>query len=325
MNENIKIEQAYKAWTWAFIFALIYIYAIPWTELWGKEFEDTANYLFRINYLKEGGTEAHYTGLKWVLDEPLWKYIIIALGLGFDDPRFSLYFISFLALLLSGSFFFRRVEFYVVMLLLLNPMSVNLYIEQVRIALAFSLVLFAYDLSSKPLASLFLLMAFLIHASMPIFLGLYYILHYLNKNVEARKYYLMAILTALGMALFMKFGANAILSAAGDRHAGYGDVAGSSSLAYSMAWFIIAMSLSVFADFRTDKERILIAYAIVFMSFFFFSSILGIYAQRYVAVIMPIIIIAIGYLPAHIKQSTYIFMFAYNLFMFKYWFQLSIL
>jgi len=325
MNRDIRIEEAYKAWIWAFIFAFIYVYAIPWTELWGKEFEDTANYLFRIKYLQEGGTEAHYTGLKWILDEPLWRYIILALGFSFDDYRLSIYLISFLALLFSGSFFFRRVEFYVVMLLLLNPMSVNLYIEQVRIALAFSLVLFAYDLSSKAWASFFLLLAFLIHASMPIFLGLYYILHYFNKNVEARKYYLIAIFTALGMALFMKFGANAILSAAGDRHAGYGDVAGSSSLAYSMAWFIIAIILSVFADFRTDKERILIAYAIVFMSFFFFSSILGIYAQRYVAVIMPIIIIAIGHLPRHIKQATYLFMFAYNLFMFKYWLQLSVL
>jgi hypothetical protein len=88
---------------------------------------------------------------------------------------------------------------------------------------------------------------------------------------------------------------------------------------------MIALSISVFANFEHEKDRVIAGYAIVFMTFFFFGSILGVYAQRYVAVIMPIIIIAIGYLPPHIKQGTYLFMFAYNLFMFKYWLQLTLI
>jgi hypothetical protein len=127
------------------------------------------------------------------------------------------------------------------------------------------------------------------------------------------------------MALFMKFGLDIILTAIGDRHAGYGDIAAGSSLAYSISWFIIAVIIAVFADFENSEQRIIAGYAIVFMTFFFFGSILGIYAQRYVAVIMPLIIIAIGYLPRHIKQGTYLFMFAYNLFMFKYWLELTLI
>ena len=61
------------------------------------------------------------------------------------------------------------------------------------------------------------------------------------------------------------------------------------------------------------------------MGFYFFASALGIFAVRYVTVIMPIIILAIGYLPKHFKQGTYLFLLAYNIYSFKYWLQLSIL
>jgi len=312
-------------WTWAFVYATIYVFLIPWVDMLGREFEDTANYIFRIKYLYNGGTEATYTGIKWFFDEPVWRWIILLLGVGFDDYRFALYIISFIAMVFYGSFLFRRVEWYIAMILLLNPMSVNLYIEQVRSALAFGVLLVAYDVSYKPAKISLAFIAFLIHASMPIFIGVYYILHYYNSRVEAHKYYLIALGIALGMALFMKFGVDVILTAIGDRHAGYGNISAGSSIAYSISWFIIAMTIAIFADFQNSEQRVIAGYAIVFMSFFFFSSILGVYAQRYVAVIMPIIIIAIGYLPRHIKQGTYLFMFAYNLFMFKYWLELTFL
>ena len=312
-------------WTWAFIYAGIYVFLIPWVDILGREFADTPNYIFRIVYLQEGGKEADLTGIKWLLDEPVWRLIILLLGVSFDDYRLSLYVVSFVSMILYGSFFFRRVEFYIVMLLLLNPMSVNLFIEQVRITLAFGLLLFAYDISSKYLQAFIALMAFMIHASMPIFIAIYLILNYSNSRVEARKYYLITLGISLAMALFMKFGLDIILTAAGDRHAGYGDISAGSSIAYSIVWFMVASIVAVFADFENDEERVIAGYAIVFMSFFFFGSVLGVFAQRYVAVIMPIIIIAVGYLPKHIKQGTYLFMFTYNLLMFKYWLVLTLI
>jgi len=312
-------------WTWAFVYATIYVFLIPWVDILGREFADTANYIFRITYMKEGGKEADLSILHMILDEPVWKGVIFLLGVSFEDYRFALYIVSFVALILYGSFFFRRVEWYVVMILLLNPMSVNLFIEQVRISLAFGILLVAYDVSSKRTQLLLASIAFFIHASMPIFIGVYSVLHYYNNRVEAHKYYLITLGIALGMALFMKFGLDIILTAVGDRHAGYGDISAGSSLAYSISWFIIAVIIAVFANFENSEQRVLAGYAIVFMTFFFFGSILGIYGQRYVAVIMPLIIIAIGYLPRHIKQGTYLFMFAYNLFMFKYWFELTLI
>ena len=321
----MEIKDYRYYWTWAFIYAGIYVFLIPWVDILGHEFEDTANYIFRIIYIQEGGEEGTLSIVQMLFDEPVWRGILFILGVTFEDYRFALYIISFIAIVLYGSFFFRRVEFYVVMILLLNPMSVNLFIEQVRIALAFGLLLVAYDVHSKRLQIFIVLIAFFIHSSMPIFIGVYSILHYYNSRIEARKYYLIALGIALGMALFMKFGLDIILTAIGDRHAGYGDISAGSSIAYSIVWFMIASIIAIFANFENDEERVIAGYAIVFMTFFFFGSILGIYAQRYVAVIMPIIVIAIGYLPRHIKQGTYLFMFAYNLFMFKYWLEITLL
>lgn len=312
-------------WIWAFIYATIYVFLIPWVDILGREFADTANYIFRIVYIQEGGKEAEISGIKFLLDEPVWRGILYILGVTFQDYRFALYVISFIAMVLYGSFFFRRVEWYVVMILLLNPMSVNLFIEQVRITLAFGILLVAYDIHSKSIQLFLALIAFFIHASMPIFIGVYYILYHYNSRVEPRKYYLITLGIALAMALFMKYGLDIILTIIGDRHAGYGDISAGSSISYSISWFIISIMIAVFADFQNDEERIIAGYAIVFMTFFFFGSILGVFAQRYVAVIMPLIIIAIGYLPRHLKQGTYLFMFAYSLFMFKYWLQLTLI
>jgi hypothetical protein len=151
------------------------------------------------------------------------------------------------------------------------------------------------------------------------------LLYYLNEKIEDKKYYLIAIITAIAIAFFMKFGSNIVLMMIGDSHANYEEVIESSSLSYSMAWFIIAIIIGTFGNFQDIRKRVLVAYAITMMCFFFFSSILGMFAARYVAVTMPIIIIAIGYLPKHYKQGTYLFLLAYNIFSFKYWLKFTIL
>jgi hypothetical protein len=205
------------------------------------------------------------------------------------------------------------------MLLLLNPMIIDMIIAQIRIALAFGLILMAYDLRSRWGSALLIVVAFLIHASMPVFLGIYYILYYLNGEIKAKKIYLVSLALAIILALFMKYGIDTILNLIGDRHAGYEDVIKGSTLSYSLVWIIIAMILATFALYENDEERIIIAYAITIMSFYFFASALGIFGKRYVTVTMPFIIIAIGYLPKHYKQGTYLLLFLFNTYTFKLW------
>jgi len=320
MTRKDKDIKEYTVWLFALFFATLFVFIISWTSLLGREFSDIHNYVERIAYLYGGGSEAIFNGLQWLLDEPLWKGILLFIGEEFTDYRLALYWVSFVAVALHGAFIFKRVEFYIALFFLFNPMSVNLFIEQIRIALAFGLVLLAYESSKKYIAVPLLIMGFLIHASMPVFIGLYGLLYWLRNTTEAKKYYLIALFTALLMAMFMKYGVNIILQALGDRHANYDQAIGGSSIAYSAFWLLLSLVLAIFAEFNNKKERLLVAYAITFLSFFFFASVLGIYAQRYVAVIMPIIIVSISYLPKHWKQWTYLSLLGYNLLMFKYWF-----
>lgn len=311
----------YKHWFFAIFYAFFFVYLIPWTDILGREFWDIDNYLFRIAYLHRDGKEATHSAVQWLFSEPLWREIIIAIGYFFDPShyRLALYFISFIALTLFGSFFFRRIEFYIIMILLINPLTVNLFIEQIRSALAFSLLLVAYDLSSKRGAIFLMILACSIHAAMPIFIGIYFLLLHFNRIIEERKLYLVILGVSLLMAFFMNYGIEILLQLIGDRHAGYNDEVEGSSIAFSLFWFLIALFLSVFSEFENEEERILIAYSILVSSFFFFSSVLGGYGQRYVALSLAIIIISIGYLPKHFKQGTYVALFAYSILMFKYW------
>ena len=317
-------------WLLSLLFAFFYIYVIPWTELAGGEFVDVYAYLERIVYLHGGGNEAEYWGPKWLMSEPVWKWIVIFIGEMTTDYRASLYFVSFVSVFFYTSFLLKRVEFYIAMPFLITPMMVDLFLAQIRSALAFSVVLIAYNLASREnvskfVPSLLLVLATLIHMSMPVFLSIYYLLYHLNDRVKDNRYYFFAMLTALMIALFMKYGSNLLLAAIGDRHAGYDEYIASSSVAYSIAWFIIAILISSFGDFSDKKNRVIAGYAITILSFFFFSSLLNIFAARYVALSMPAIIVAISFLPKHFKQGAYVFLLLYNIYSFKYWLHLTIL
>ena len=324
------VENNYLRYILALLFATVFVYVIPWVELFGEEFHDIHNYVKRIVYLKQGGDEAIHHGVGWLFSEPLWKEMILFTGNYLEDYRAVIYGLSFIIAFSYSAFLLKRVEFYIAMIFLFNPMMVHLFMEQVRISLAFSLVLWVYSIREEDNSALYfplllLILAPLIHSAILVFYFVYAVLEYLDRRVEDKKYYLIAIGTALFMALFMKYGANIILMMVGDRRANYGKIIESSSISFSIAWFIIAWIVATFAEFQERQSRVVVAYAITMMCFFFFSSLLNMFASRYVAVIMPFVIISISYLPKHIKQGTYLFLLAYNIFSFKYWLKLSII
>jgi len=325
------VTDRYLNWLLSLIYAFLFVYVIPWVDLNGGEFLDIQSYLEQITYIHEGGKEAEVSGIQLILHEPLWRAVVIFIGDTFTNYRDALYIISFFTVFVYTSFLIKRVEFYIAMIFLINPMMVNLFIEQVRSVFAFSIVLIAYDLASSskerypklPIA--LFVVASLIHASMPLFYLFYYILYRYNSRIQDYKYYFIALVFGLFIALFMKYGITYILTMLGDRHANYDEYIAGASIAYSIAWMVIASILGTFGDFSNRDRRVVVAYSIMIMSYFFFASALGIFATRFVALIMPFIIISIGYLPKHIKQWTYLFLLLYNIYSFKYWFQFYIL
>ena len=315
----IMIQKNYNIWILSFLFAFTFVFVISWIDIKGHDFEDIVQYIRRMVYLHAGGKEATYSGILWITSEPLWKFIIMQLANIFDDYRSAMYLVSFISIGLHATFLFRRVPVIVAFVFLINPMTVDLMMAQVRIALAFGLLLVAYDLKSKNLAMLLIFLSVLIHAAMPIFVGMYYVLYELNKRVEAKKLYLTALGMGILMALFMKYGMNSILSAIGDRHADYANDTVVSTVSYSMIWIVVSALIATFSSFENEQERLLATYVIVFMSFFFFASTMGVFGKRYVSVTMVVIIASLSTLPKHIKEGTYVLLFMYNIYLFKFW------
>ena len=315
----VMISKNYNVWILSFLFAFTFVFIISWIDIKGHDFEDIVQYIRRMVYLHAGGKEEEYTGILWITSEPLWKFIIMQLANVCDDYRWAMYLVSFISIGLHATFLFRRIPVIVAVVFLINPMTVDLMMAQVRIALAFGLVLVAYDLKSKKLAILLMFSALLIHASMPIFIGMYYILFELNKRIEAKKLYLTALAMGILMAVFMKYGVNSILSAIGDRHADYANDSVVSTVSYSIIWILISGLIATFSSFENEEDRLLATYVIVFMSFFFFASTMGVFGKRYVSVSMVIIVASLSTLPKHIKEGTYVLLFMYNIYLFKFW------
>jgi len=307
-----------------FIYSYLFVYTIPWVDIIGHDFADLRNYLERIEYLRMGLPEREFSGISILFSEYLWKYISILIGEFFDNHRAGLYLVSFTSLSLYSFFTFRRVNILLAGILLLTPMFLDLILGQIRMSLAFPTLLMAYELREKKISFFVLVVAVFIHTGTLIFIGTYFILKYIENRFEYKKLYKYAMFWAFTMVIIMKYGIDIILTAVNSPKANYSSLIESSSISYSLPWFLIALVLIAKATYETSQERIIVAFSITMMSFFLFASIFGVYGQRYVAVSIPLIIISISYLPKHYKQATILALLLYQFLQFKYWFNMTL-
>ncbi len=308
-----------------FSYAYFFVYIIPWIDIVGKDFSDIKNYMERIEYLRQGLPEREFSGIGILFSEYLWKYISIAIGHYFNDYRAGLYLVSFISLSLYSFFTFRRVNIVLVSILLITPMFIDLVMGQLRMSIAFPLLLMGYELRDKKIFFIPILIAIFIHSASFIFIGVFLILRYMEKEFPLENLYRNSMILAFLMAFFMKWGVDIILVAVGSPKAHYNSIIEATSISYSLVWFILALVLVLKAPIDEVKERVIISFSITMMSFFFFASIFGVYGQRYVAISIPLIIIAISYLPKHYKQAIFLTFLLYQFLQFKYWFSLILI
>lgn len=306
------------------IYSLIFVYIIPWTEIKGTIFADLLNYTDRIVYLLDGGQERDFYGLSILFSEVIWKYILIYLGALFTDPYVVVSVISLFSLTIYTYVLLKKTNNYFLLILLFNPMFVDLIMGQIRIAFAFSLLVIAYELIISKrfiyLAFVLILISPLIHTAMLIILALSIYIYLFNKYFSNIKYYyLWAIVTALILSLFLKFGADIILLSFGDKRANYEGVIESSSVKFSIFWFILSILLVIFSRTIKKEENNIIIFSLIMMGIFFFSSLINAYGQRYVAISIPLILISISYLRRNYQFYIYTLVFLYLILQYYYW------
>jgi hypothetical protein len=303
-------------------FSFLFVYIIPWNDL--KEFNDIKNYLNRMTYLNDGGTERVYSGISIVSSEIVWKYLLIylsSLEVFEENYRSVLHLISFVSLFLFSQFSFKRVAPILFMLLAFNPLFMHLIIEQVRIALAFSLLLLVYEYRDINWIYLLLPICVLIHTAVLLLVCIYCLLYYIRKYSNKNKVYLKVLITSFLIAVFLNYSVDYVLAYLGDRRVNY--TLKGSGLLFSTIWIIYATILVLYCNKKnTDLMRIA-SYSIFMMGLFFTSSLIGFFGQRFIALSIPLIIISLnGITNYRIKNMVFLTFGLYNLVSWFYWFKL---
>lgn len=186
-------------------------------------------------------------------------------------------------------------------------------------ALAFPVLLLAYTLREKKvLAWIILVVATFIHTGTLIFIFIYFFLKYIEKRIQYKNLYVTAMGFGVMIALIIKYAVIALLTLVGDRRANNDGGVETSSLLFSFPWLVIVFMLLWKGETDKEEGRIIVGFSIVTMVLLFVTSALNVYGQRFVAVSVPLIAIAISYLPKHYKHWTWIYLFLYQFLQWKY-------
>jgi len=277
-----------------------------------------------MSYLSEGGKETTYSGISILSSEILWKKILIFITTKMNDIvtyRESLLFISFISLFIYASFLFKRVNIFIAGVLLFNPMFMQLIIEQVRMALAFALLVLAYEKKFTKTSIILVGVAVLIHTATLLMFAIYMSILVATKIYKGRKLYFYSVLFALVLALFLKYGVDIVLAFMGDRRVGYSEDVGSSGIKFSIFWFILSLIFLIKCKVLDDSKEI-VSFSIIMMNLLFFSALTGNYGHRYVAVSIPLIIYSINTIQAKFRLAVFFLLFIYTIVLWFYWFKI---
>lgn len=309
----------------AIVFALL-MTSLPWSDWQGAEFVDLKRYL---HYFLHGQSILEYTEFKNPLDylfsEALWHYSIFKL---INEYGFSIHHIFKAISLLcvsTFSFFLIRRHGFLSLVLLINPLLVSLAMSQVRMALAFSLMLVAYMVRKKFIISLaFILAALFIHTSTLLFVSIYLVVKVIsdNKIIHFKSSgSTFLLLCGLGLIVSLAIGPlrEMILGYFGDRRAGYGDA--SSSILYTSFWIsILFFCWRQGRSFFSDEVN---CFVVVILSLVGFNLLTGGYTTRFLAVALPMTMSAmLSFRPTDKSIFTFAYV-AYCIFQWVYWLQVK--
>lgn len=280
----------------AMLFAAV-VGNIPWENVRDFQFIDRENYYYYFTY---GQNILEYTKLtEWyhyLTNEVLWHltipYILskynVSITLVFDCiTQFTLF---------TFALFLSRNKGLAGVLLLFNPLLMTLAFDQLRSALSFSLLLWAYMLPKKmlPIALMLVLAAPLIHTSSILFVLIYACLtalSYVQSKFSLNKLIVVSMLVFAGLIMSLAFGElfHYVLSLVGDRRAERVLADSSSGIKYTSFWFLfLVLILFQRPDFFNKITR---NYSVIILSFVSFNTLFGGYSLRFLAVSLPFLVI----------------------------------
>lgn len=302
-------------------FAAVFVFAIPWGEF--TEFSDLKHYVARLEYLSRGGNERNFSGLQWVSSEIVWKAILLGIIDNVNSESYSqaLLVISFITL--SGYLAFCSVLIrpWQLMVLCFCPMFMFLVMEQLRSGLSFVLLLMAYRRPS--LKYVLCTLAVLIHTSCLVIIAVFVLGRLCYRKIPNLMWARLAIaLAAVFFALVLKYDMLAfILEATGDRRS-IDDQQGQSFL-FSSFWGVAGIVLILTGRSDSMQNWDISAVSIFFSVLLFIGGITGVFSQRFLATILPLVVTAIVHSRDDvIRNLTVLGLLLFNVVAWLYWLDL---
>ena len=308
----------------ASVFATILV-SIDWELLRGYYFIDRRNYTEYFKY--DENVLARAKDLAWynyITIEYLWHA-----GIPFLKDMFS---VELLHVFNALSFFCLFTFAFVVarfaplwsVVLLVNPLLMTLAFDQMRMAVAFSLLIWAAVLPRKALiVSLALCSAApLIHTSSVLFIALFVglkVLQAISTSIQLKRGLVIVVLVFVGAFMSFLFGdfLQAILAAIGDRRADRYLEDASSGIKYTSFWMLFLLASLIQPD--AFYNRLSNQFVVIVLTFVTFNLVFGGYSARFLAVCLPFSVIALSSLERSLKLPV---IFAYVIYaglQWSYW------
>lgn len=293
--------------------------SLPWESWRNTEFRDRLVY---FAYAESGKNIIDYTTfdplLSYFKNEWLWHYLIQNVY-KFTTYEFFFGLISFITVFTMSLILLKdRKKSYLTLIILFNPIIVDLVLSQFRICLALTIMLIAYLARNLKIISFVLLIAAcLIHSSSFIFIFIAIAIFFTDNK---RKDVQTIILILLGMMLSILLGSflQDILHIFNDRRSGYDIDRVNSSLSYLSFWILNLLILTHQA-FKFKLSTFEQKYSLTILAMVTFNAIFGGYSTRFIAVTFPLIMKSNLTLSKYNKLILFGFYVVYLLFQWKFW------
>lgn len=303
----------------------------PWSILRVGDFRDLENYSARLRAISRYGSDYYDMGsgiLAYFSNEIVWYWILVkSIDFGVSSQAFFVG-ISVISAFVSAVFLFRKSEKLLLLLFLVNPISLDLYLSQIRSALAFSLVLVGIlywqkwvraDWSKQRILSVsaFLIAPF-IHSSMILVIAAFFFAKFLEARGARSRWPvgLLAVVAGLGLAIAIIVFGNLMLSELDDRR----DLSATAtrSAFYIVPW-IGFIGLTYFGASGREKTNWTHTFSLTVLTFTIVCEMLGVAMFRMVAFSLPILVVSISKLTPTARHFSYLFLAAYTCVLFVYW------
>jgi hypothetical protein len=306
----------------SFVVALMFIYT-DWERVFGSSFEDRQVFLDVFQGKSEYDVEFKFeTFFFFLFNEQLWDRGVrfLNIDMGFSVPEIFTG-ISFLTVFCYAFFIVRRVGLGG-LILLVNPLFIDMAYSQLRISAAMCFLLTAYNVRFVVLRVLLLSCAFFIHTASFLFVMIALSAAIIVRISERKQLsplvsYFMLVAVGLSVAAVVGPLRVAILEFLGDRRTDYEIAAATWS--YASMWLLL-LAISIFqppAFLRNYTNAI----AIVFLAVFTFCTFFSVYGVRFLSAALPFIIVLLLRLGSLEKPAVFILFCGYAMVQWSLWFR----